>query len=109
MDQAKIRLRGAVGSNGMLVCNFLDFVEILLYHDKFKKLGIEINDKNQEDMYIEIIEKDDETLLDDLEKYLTLNERISEYKNKLNFYNKYKNGEDSYEEYIMQKYIGINA
>jgi hypothetical protein len=102
MDFINTRLRGAVGKNGLLVSELLDFVEVMLYHDKFKKLGIDINDRNQEDMYIEIIEKDDETLLDDLEKYLSLKENISKIQEHLTFYTKCKNGEISLNDYVMQ-------
>lgn len=98
----KTRLRGAVGHNGMLISELLDFVEVILYHDKFKELGININDKNQEDMYIEIIEKDDESLLNDLEKYLSLKENISKVQEHLMFYKKCLNNEISLDDYVMQ-------
>jgi len=79
MNEIIMKFRGCVDEN-MLVCNLIDYVEVILLHDKFKKLGFNITNKDQEDVYIEIIEADDQQLLDDLERYLSLNEKLEDIK-----------------------------
>ena len=88
----------------MLVCNFLTFVEILLYQDEFKKKGFNITEKNKEDIYIEMIERDDEDLLNDLEKYLTLCEKLDYFNLYMHFLDCYKKGKISYSEFIEGKF-----
>ena len=79
MNDMVVKFRGCV-DNGMLTCNLINYAEVLLLHDKFKKLGFDITNSKQEDVYIEIIEADDQQLLDDLERYLSLNENLEDVK-----------------------------
>ena len=51
-------------------------INILLLHDKFAAEGIYITNENREEKYIEILEKDDPKLLEDLEKYIEALDRV---------------------------------
>ena len=47
-----------------------------MLHDKFAAEGIYITNENREEKYIEILEKDDPKLLEDLEKYIEALDRV---------------------------------
>ncbi len=53
------------------------FIKYTMLHDKFAEEGIYITDKNKEDKYIEIIEKDAPELLELLEDYLQIQEQLN--------------------------------
>lgn len=81
------KFRGIAGDSGFLLINLMHLVNILILHDKFAAEGIFITNENREEKYIEILEKDDPKLLEDLEKYIealdrvdTINVVINEYK-----------------------------
>lgn len=84
----RAKLQGSLGDNGYLLMNLLNIVELMFLHDKFQSLGIYITNENREDKYIEIIEKDDEELLNDLEKYITLCDEIEHLITEKNKYQK---------------------
>ena len=84
----RAKLQGSLGDNGYLLMNLLNIIELMFLHDKFQSLGIYITDENREEKYIEIIEKDDEQLLNDLEKYITLCDDISHLITEKNNYQK---------------------
>ncbi len=84
----RAKLQGSLGDNGYLLMNLLNIVELMFLHDKFQSLGIYITNENREDKYIEIIEKDDEELLNDLEKYITLCDEIGDLITEKNKYQK---------------------
>lgn len=50
----------------------LDAVEYMYLHDRFAKAGVYITKGDQEENYIKILEQEDETLLDCLDRYLEL-------------------------------------
>ena len=52
------------------------FIKYIMMHDKFAEDGIYITDKNKEEKYIEIIEKDNPDLLSLLEDYLQIQEQL---------------------------------
>ena len=64
------KFRGVLGDSGFLLINLVHLINILLLHDKFAAEGIYITNENREEKYIEILEKDDPKLLEDLEKYI---------------------------------------
>jgi hypothetical protein len=70
------KLKGKLSRNGLDILTNLDMIEYLMLMNKFQSLGITITAENRDDKYIEIIEKDDEKLLNDLERLITLAERI---------------------------------
>lgn len=71
------KFRGIFGDSGFLLLNLVELVKFMLLHDKFASLGIYVTEENKEDKYIEILEKDDEKLLNDLEEYIETQERVS--------------------------------
>ena len=71
------KFRGIIGDSGFLLLNIVEIVKFMLLHDKFASLGIYITEENKEEKYIEILEKDDEKLLNDLEEYIETQERVS--------------------------------
>lgn len=58
-------------------CNIL-FFRYMYLHDKFAEEGIFITERNKEEKYIEIIEKDSPELLELLEEYLQVIEELQE-------------------------------
>lgn len=71
----KIKVRGIIGDD-LLTFKLLDFISIMLINNKFLDRGIIITDKNKEECYIKIIETGDESLINDLEIYLSLKDNI---------------------------------
>ena len=57
---------------GDLEFMLLDAVEFMYLHDRFAKAGVYITKGDQEENYIKILEQEDETLLDCLDRYLEL-------------------------------------
>jgi succinate dehydrogenase flavin-adding protein (antitoxin of CptAB toxin-antitoxin module) len=50
----------------------MDAVEYMYLHDRFAKAGVYITKGDQEENYIKILEQEDESLLDCLDRYLEL-------------------------------------
>lgn len=71
----KTKARGVFGDD-LLTFKLLDIVSLMLINNKFASKGIFITDDNKEESYIKIIETGDETLINDLEKYLILKDDI---------------------------------
>ena len=65
-----------MGNSNLLILTLLDFAELVLLRDEFTVKGIDVTVKNPEDMYIDIIEREDQALIDTLERYLTLKENL---------------------------------
>ena len=84
----RAKLQGSLGDNGFLLMHLLDIVELMFLHDKFQANGFVFTDENKEDKIIEIIEKNDEALLNDLEKYLGLYDKISDMIREKDIYQK---------------------
>jgi hypothetical protein len=71
----KIKVRGILGDD-LLTFKLIDFVNFIILNNKFTSKGIFITEENREDSYIKIIEMGDESLINDLEKYIMLLESI---------------------------------
>lgn len=71
----KTKARGIFGDD-LLTFKLLDMISLMLINNKFAAKGIFITDDNKEESYIKIIETGDETLINDLEKYLILKDEI---------------------------------
>lgn len=84
----RAKLQGSLGDNGFLLMHLLDIVELMFMHDKFQAMNIVFTDENREDKIIEIIEKNDEELLNDLEKYLILQDKMSDLIREKDLYQK---------------------
>ena len=82
------KFRGIIGDSGFLLLNLTELVKFMLLHDKFASLGIYITEENKEDKYIEILEKDDEKLLNDLEEYIEVQEKMTELVRAVDVYDK---------------------
>ena len=81
------KFRGILGDSGFLLINLVHLINILLLHDKFAAEGIYITNENREEKYIEILEKDDPKLLEDLEKYIEALDRVDVINNLVKEYN----------------------
>lgn len=86
----KTKARGILGDD-LLIFKLIDFVSLMMISNKFASKGIFITDNNKEECYIKIIETGDESLITDLEQYLTLKDDIkkieadkNEYSNIIN-------------------------
>ena len=66
---------------------FIDYLDFMILHSKLASLGFFITDENKEEKYIEILESENEELLNDLEKYLELKEKIDQIIWKKNRFN----------------------
>ena len=75
VNAVKTKARGIFGDD-LLTFMLLDFVSLMLLNNKFISKGIVITDDNKEECYIKIIESGDETLINDLEKYINLKDSI---------------------------------
>lgn len=71
----KKKARGIMGDE-LLIFKLVDFVSIMLISNKFADKGIFITDDKKEEGYIKIIETGDESLINDLEKFITLKDEI---------------------------------
>ncbi len=71
----KTKARGIMGDD-LLIFKLVDFVSFITLQNKFASQGIFITESNKEQCYIQIIEKGDESLIVDLEKYINLLDSI---------------------------------
>jgi hypothetical protein len=83
----KTKVRGILGDD-LLTFALIDFVTFMQLNNKFADKGYFITEKNKEEKYIEIIETGDESLIEDLEAYITLLDNIKVIQNKKNEYSK---------------------
>ncbi len=81
----KTKVRGIMGDD-LLIFTLLDFVSFMELNNKFASRNIFIHEKNKEEKYIEIIETGDESLINDLEIYITLMDNMKVIKNKKDEY-----------------------
>jgi hypothetical protein len=72
-NYAKRKIEDSFGSNLSAVMNLFKYLNLLT---KFAEYGIFINDKNREEQYIEIINRENPELLDHLQEYLDMREYI---------------------------------
>lgn len=77
----KTKVRGILGDD-LLTLKLIDFVSFIMLTTKFSSKGIFITDESKEDAYIKIIETGDESLISDLERYLTLADEMKSLENK---------------------------
>ena len=71
----KLKARGIMGDE-LLIFKLVDFVSLMLIQNNFMSKGIFVTDNNKEECYIKIIETGEETLINDLERYITLKDEI---------------------------------
>lgn len=71
----KTKARGIMGDD-LLIFKLVDFVSLLLLQNKFASKGIFITDDNKEECYIKIIETGDESLIDELERFITIKDDV---------------------------------
>lgn len=71
----KLKARGVFGDE-LLTFHLLDFVSLMLLNNKFASRGIFITENNKEECYIKIIEQGDDTLIEDLERFIALSDNI---------------------------------
>lgn len=82
----KVKVRGIMGDD-LLIFSLLDFVNLMQLNNKFLDKGIVITDDNKEECYIKIIEMGEDSLIDDLEKYINLKDYIKDIDKKKVEYN----------------------
>jgi len=71
----KVKARGILGDD-LITYRLLDFVSFMLLQNKFASKGIFVTEDNKEECYIKIIESGDDSLILDLEKYITYIDNI---------------------------------
>lgn len=81
----KTKARGIFGDD-LLIFELLDLITFMLLNNKLADKGFFITEENKEEKYIEIIETCDESLIEDLEKYIFLLDKIKIIQNKKNEY-----------------------
>lgn len=74
------KFRGLMGED-LLIPKLLDFVTLMSLNNKFASLGIFITDTNREECYIKIIELGEESLILDLEKYISIKDSLNTIEN----------------------------
>jgi hypothetical protein len=75
------KFRGILSDHSVTFA-LLDFVSLMLLNNKFASHGIFITDDNKEECYIKIIETGDDSLIEDLEKFINLKDEIKTLENK---------------------------
>lgn len=73
----KTKLRGILGDD-ILTVKLIDFVTYINLNNRFSSKGIFITDNNKEEAYIKIIETGDETLITDLETFITIKDSLAD-------------------------------
>ena len=81
----KTKLRGILGDD-ILTVKLIDFVTYINLNNKFSSKGIFVTDDNKEEAYIKIIETGDESLISDLEKFITIKDSLAELEAKKDEY-----------------------
>lgn len=71
----RTKVRGILNGD-MLAFVIVDFVNFMLLHNKFLSKNVIITEDNKEECYIKIIEMGEESLIEDLEAYINLKDKI---------------------------------
>jgi len=65
--------------NNLKAIPFINYIHFITLQNYFSSNGIFITSENKEDKYIEILEKDDEVMLNKLEKYLGILDELTPF------------------------------
>ena len=60
----------------LLTFHIIDFASFMILNNKFAAKGIFITDENKEEEYIKVIESGDMSLIEDLETYINLRDKV---------------------------------
>lgn len=71
----KNKARGIMGDE-LLTFHMVDFASFMILNNKFAAKGIFITDENKEEEYIKVIESGDISLIEDLETYINLRDKV---------------------------------
>ena len=71
----KNKARGVMGDE-LLTFHIIDFASFMILNNKFAAKGIFITDENKEEEYIKVIESGDMSLIEDLETYINLRDKV---------------------------------
>jgi hypothetical protein len=71
----KNKARGVMGDE-LLTFHIIDFASFMILNNKFAAKGIFITDENKEEDYIKVIESGDMSLIEDLETYINLRDKV---------------------------------
>lgn len=77
----KSKARGIIGEE-LLIVSLMDFVSFFLLNNKFADKGIFITPENREEKYIELIESGEEDLINSLEEYINLLDKLKKIEDK---------------------------
>lgn len=82
----RTKVRGILNGD-LLSFVIVDSVNFMLLHNKFLSRNVIITENNKEECYIKIIEMGEESLIEDLEKYINLKDKIKGIENIREEYN----------------------
>lgn len=71
----KNKARGIMGDE-LLTFHMIDFASFMILNNKFAAKGIFITDENKEEEYIKVIESGEMSLIEDLESYINLRDKV---------------------------------
>jgi len=71
----KNKARGVMGDD-LLTFYMVDFASFMILNNKFAAKDIFITDENKEEEYIKVIESGDMSLIEDLESYINLRDKV---------------------------------
>jgi len=74
-NACRVKARGILGDD-LLNFALMDFVAFMMLNTKFMDRGIFITEDNKEEAYIKVIETGDDSLINDLERYINLQDKI---------------------------------
>ena len=70
---------------------YVTFFSFIVLNNKLSSKGFFVTDENREDVYLDIINTNDEKLIDLLDEYLVIMDEISEYEVAMNNFSDFKN------------------
>lgn len=71
----RTKARGIMGDE-LVSFHLIDFASFMILNNKFANAGIFITDENKEEEYIKVIESGNMSLIEDLETYINLRDKI---------------------------------
>lgn len=102
----RTKMKGIFGDNGLITLNLISFMEFIRCHDQLAAHGYFITDENREEIYIDILNKEDEKLLDILQKYIDL---IDSFEKVLTEIERYKKVVQAVQECLPDDIQAVNA
>lgn len=84
----RTKMKGIFGDNGLITLNLIAFMEFIRCHDILASNGYFITEDNKEEIYIDILGKEDPKLLEVLQQYIDLSDSFDKVLTEIERYKK---------------------